>query len=123
MGAGILEAAMEDTLYSFENRQKAVRRKHTRMAKGYVTKLNKHGVFVHEPDHKASGYVMRKLLIVLMGLLTFKSFVLFWLGSEIYQGKVDALSAGTAVDRAGAFLMQIDPISAQFAQVFALFAA
>ncbi|PYG28616.1 hypothetical protein [Pelagimonas varians] len=114
---------MEDTLYSFENRQKAVRRKHTRMAKGYVTKLNKHGVFVQEPDHKASGYVMRKLMIALVGLLTFKSFVLYWLGSDVYQGKVDALNTGTAIDKAGAFLMQIDPLSAQIAQLFKFFTA
>lgn len=108
---------MEDTLNSFENRQKAVRRKHTRMAKGYVTKLNKHGVFIQQPDHKARSYVVRKLVLVMAGLFIFKSFVLFWLGAEVYQSKLDALGSGTGVEKAGAFLMQIDSITAQFASL------
>lgn len=113
---------MEDTLQSFDNRQKAVRRKHTRMAKGYVTKLRKDGVFVQTPDSKSGNYALRLLVIALVALFTFKSFVLYWLGTEVYQGHVDALAAGTASEKIGAFLMQIDPITAKIAEVLSPFA-
>lgn len=106
---------MEDTLSSFDNRQKAVRRKHTRMAKGYVTKLNRHGVFIQQPDNKSKSFVLRKMVLLSVGLFAFKSLVLISLGTEVYQSKVDALGTGTSLEKAGAYVMQIDPVTAQIA--------
>ena len=114
---------MDNTLQSFESRQRAVRRKHTRMAQGYVTKLGEDGVFLQVADKKSGIYCLRILVMFLVGFLLFKGFVLYWLGAEIYQGHVDVLSAGTTVEKVGAFVMQIDPISAQIAALLMPFAS
>lgn len=113
---------MEDTLHRFEIRQQALRRKHMRMAKGYVTKLTKDGLFVHQPDKKAGRRGLRLLISAVVGLLLFKSFVLYWLGTDTYQGHVNTLASGTSFEKIGAFLMQIDPITSKLAELAQPFA-
>lgn len=114
---------MDESLQAFDIRQKAVRKKHTRMARGYVNKQTKDGRFVQVPDNKVGNYALRFLVMAIVGLFTFKSFVLYWLGRDVYQGHLDALAAGTTSDRVGAFLMQIDPITAKIAEVMSPFVA
>ena len=114
---------MVDTLHSFENRQKAVRRKHTRMAKGYVTKLRQDGLFVQTTDKKIGSYLLRMVMGLIMAVFAFKSFVLYWIGTVGYQGHVDALADGTVVERAGAAVMQIDPISSAIATFLTMIAS
>jgi hypothetical protein len=107
---------MEDTLLDFQKRQEALYRKHARLAKGYTTRLDKKsGTIVHVPDSKMGAYGLKTLLFLLPGFLVFKAFVLAWLGSETYLSHVQELATGSSYEQAGAWLMQVDPITAKLA--------
>ena len=107
---------MENTLEEFRKRQHAITRKHTRMARGYVNKLDKtSGVIVQQPDSKTGGVGLGILLKLAAGLMVLKVLTLSWLGTEVYEGHVAELRAGSSIEQAGAFVMQIDPVSARAA--------
>ncbi|KUF09240.1 hypothetical protein [Pseudoponticoccus marisrubri] len=110
---------MDDALRNFQKRQQAVHRKHLRMARGYVTKLDRTGVFVQTPDNKAAGFGLRTLLLVVLAFALFKIGVLAYLGEEVYAGHVEALRAGSVFEQAGAWLMQADPVTRAAASLVA----
>ncbi|CUH78713.1 hypothetical protein [Tropicibacter naphthalenivorans] len=113
---------MENTLQDFRKRQEAVHRKHSRMAKGYVNKLDKTtGVIVQQPDSKTGGIGLRVLVFLGLFFMAFKGFVLAWLGEEAFLGHVAELQTGSTVEQAGAWLMQIDPVTARIAEVITPF--
>lgn len=122
VGAGFFnEAAMQDALSSYHRRQESVRRKHARMAHGYVTKLDKRtGNFVQVPDKKTSRVSLKIILWTAVLFVGFKVLLLTGLGAEAYNGHVASLSQGTAYERAGAWFMQIDPITAQLSSIVSL---
>jgi hypothetical protein len=122
VGAGFLEAAVEDTLRDFDKRQKEIRGKHIRLAKGYETKLDGNGVFLHVPNNKAgrrSG--LRLLLTGAAVVFGFKVLTLSWLGTEAYAAHLTSLAQGTPLEKAGAWIMQIDPVTAKTAEMVAPF--
>ncbi|MFZ7091580.1 hypothetical protein [Primorskyibacter sp. 2E233] len=102
---------MDSTLQSFDKRQKALRRKHKRMAHGYVNKLDKNGLITQRPDSKASGFGLRFLVLAVIGFMIFKAFLLGGLGQEKYLAHVSQLQSGSGFEQAGAMLMQIDPVT------------
>ncbi len=55
--------------------------------------------------------LLRPALTVLLVIVVFKGFLLASIGPADYLAKVDALSTGNAVERAGGFVMAIDPLS------------
>lgn len=63
---------MESALKSFERRQRAVAQKHRKLAQGYVTKINRNGVFEHRPIRRISPVRLRGLLLTILGFLVFK---------------------------------------------------
>jgi hypothetical protein len=108
---------MEDALARFAKRQAALRRKHTRLARGYVTRLDRNGTFVQVPDSKSRGIALRGLLWSGVVFMAFKVFLLTGLGPEAYQSHLYTLEQGSAFERAGRWLMQIDPVTASLAQL------
>lgn len=100
---------MEDALRKFEKRNKALQTRHRQLAQGYVTKLGRNGVIQHAPLRKLPGLSLPMVLMLLVGFLAFKSFLFVSLGDLEYQARVDVLSAGTVFERAGAWLMQVEP--------------
>jgi hypothetical protein len=111
---------MENSLLEFEKRQQAVYRKHARMAQGYVNRFDKDScIIVQEPDNKASGHAFKALMLVIPGFILFKAFVLAWLGTDAYQSHVVDLAHGSSFEQAGAWFMQVDPLSMKLAQFLA----
>ncbi len=108
---------MEDALNSFYKRQNRVQKKHDRMAKGYVTKLDKNGVFVQVPDKKAGAFGLRMMFLSALVFMGFKAMLLTGLGTEAYQGHVDTLNQASSYEQVGAWFMQIDPITAKIAEI------
>lgn len=107
---------MDSTLLTFEKRQRALRRKHKRMAQGYVNKLDrKSGLIVQRPDSKVGGFVVRMLLLIAMAFMGFKVFLMAGLGEEAYLAHVQGLQGGSAMEQGAAVIMQIDPVSAYLA--------
>lgn len=54
---------------------------------------------------------VRAAMIIAAVLLTFKGFLLYQLGFGVYTAKVAAMAQGDTMDRAGAWLMQIEPVT------------
>ena len=110
---------MDDTYKDFYRRQHRLSRKHRRLAEGYVTRVNKAGVIEHQPTPRAGSALARILILGILAVLGFKTLVLSWLGAEAYGQKLAALDAGSAVERAGAWIMQIDPVTLKLAEIVA----
>ncbi|MDA7426270.1 hypothetical protein [Thalassococcus lentus] len=112
---------MDRALRDFDKRQKAIRRKHTRMAKGYRNKMNANGVIMQKPDSKIGGYLSRILFLAVLAFMAFKVLLLTGIGEELYMERVSVLQLGNTYERAGAWLMQIDPVTAWLSQQAAAF--
>ncbi|MDJ0822438.1 MAG: hypothetical protein QNJ09_11620 [Paracoccaceae bacterium] len=113
---------MDETIRDFQKRERAVRRKHQRMARGYVTKLGKDGLIEQRPDNKSGGIFTRLLLVTAIAFMAFKCLMLAALGEADYLERVALLEAGNRMEQIGAWLMQIDPVTAWAApQITALF--
>lgn len=112
---------MEDSLSSYQRRQAAVRRKHERMAQGYVTKLDKKtGTYVQVPDSKAPGFSLRLIIIAALVFTGFKVVLLTGLGAEDYGTHVSSLAEGSTYEKVGAWFMQVDPVTAQISDFVSL---
>ncbi|MFW2541282.1 hypothetical protein ACN2XU_01475 [Primorskyibacter sp. 2E107] len=109
---------MDSTLQNFEKRQKALRRKHKRMAQGYVNKLDREsGLIVQKPDSKSGGFAIRLLFLIVLAFMAFKIFLLAGLGEQKYLSHIQSLSTGSVVEQAGAWLMRIDPVTDRLAPI------
>lgn len=106
---------MEDALFRFEKRCHTVRRNHRRLARGYTTKLDRSGVIRHEPDTARGDAPLRVLTVMLVGVLGLKAFLIAGLGPEAYAEKHAQLAKGSEVDRAGAIILQMGPVSTRAA--------
>jgi hypothetical protein len=107
---------MIDAQRNFYKRERSLRRKHKRMARGYVTKLDKNGVIVQKPDNKVKGFGARMLVLLATCFVVFKAFILANLGSEEYLARLAGLQTGETYQQVGAWLMQIDPVTGFIAQ-------
>ncbi|MCZ4354266.1 hypothetical protein O4H61_17255 [Roseovarius aestuarii] len=99
----------------FAARLKKVNRKHTRMARGYDAKVGRDGLIVFRPKRRKAGMPIRGLMLAGAALLGFKALAIVQLGAGGYDARVEALQNGTAVEQAGAFVMQPDPVSTAIA--------
>ena len=95
----------------FDQRVHRLNKKHAKLSRGYRATMRKDGLVVMKPQRVKSAVPAKLLLICLVGLFAFKVFLLTSLGASAYQYRVDNLSQGTAVEKAGAWVMQIDPVS------------
>ncbi|QFS81604.1 hypothetical protein FIU97_01980 [Roseivivax sp. THAF40] len=102
---------METVRRNFLRRQRGIRKKHRKMAAGYVTTVNKAGVIEHHPRKSVSGFSVRPFVILALVFTAFKISVIVKLGEAEYLKRLEALGAGDTVDVIGAFVMQIDPVT------------
>lgn len=102
---------MENALRNFEKRHRAVTKRHRQMAQGYVTKLGRNGVIEHHPRRNLPGFSPRSIVLTALGFFTFKGFLLHSMGETEYVARVGLLSDGSMLEKAGAFVMQIDPVT------------
>ena len=77
------------------------------------------GHVVVQQDRPVRRRALRTLLYCVVALLAFKTLVLAFSGTVAYQERIDGLRDGAMVEQAGAFLMQIDPISSFLADKLA----
>lgn len=112
---------MDDGLRTFSKRHRSVQRKHRRLAQGYVTKLGTNGIIVHKPRRDFSGLLTAPALIAVFSFFAFKVMLLANLGPEAYEAHLEALATGNGVEKAGAILMSIDPVTERLTELVALF--
>lgn len=102
---------MSDAMTNFRKRENALRRKHMRMAQGFTTKMDRSGLIVQVPDNKLSGFGLRLIFRLVLFFMALKVLTLAWLGQEAYLDHLTTLSQGSAYEKAGAWIMQIDPVT------------
>ncbi|MHA6326060.1 hypothetical protein [Roseivivax sp. CAU 1753] len=110
---------MEIAQKDFLKRQKSIKKKHRRLADGYVTRVNKVGVIEHRPRRSVGRTTLMPIVLLGVLFLGFKVMLLTYLGEEQYLSHVDALTSGGLVEQIGARVMQIDPATARMTELVA----
>ncbi|MDX5402302.1 MAG: hypothetical protein LPK02_09005 [Rhodobacterales bacterium] len=107
---------MSDAFYDFDNRLRRIQKSRVKLAKGYVSVVGDDGLIVVKPQRRRAGFHLRALAFVIIGFMGFKILILAALGQGVYEERVDTLREGSTVERAGAWVMQPDPLSVMAAQ-------
>lgn len=101
---------------SFDKRMRRIDRSYRRMrAHGYSVYVGTDGLIKRRPKAAPVRIPMSLVLVVLVGFFLFKGMVIGQLGAEAYADRVAELAGGTMFERAGAWAMQVDPVSEFFA--------
>jgi len=106
---------MSDTFSDFDNRLRRISKSRVKLAKGYVSVVGDDGLIIVKPRRKRIQLPIRGALLLFVGFLGFKAMVLVSLGQPVYMDRVETLHNGTTIERAGAWVMQADPLTVMVA--------
>ncbi|SMR70768.1 hypothetical protein SAMN04488030_0380 [Aliiroseovarius halocynthiae] len=102
------EAQVKD----FEKRIRQIDRRHNKIARGYVQLVERDGLLVPKTKMlKKRSFPLRAILIAVVGFAVFKGVLVSQVGLTSYEARLESLTEGGMVERAGAWLMQVDPFS------------
>jgi len=102
----------------FQDRLRSVTRKHAAMANGFTTHVRGDGLIVVKPKRrKRRGLSARGTVWFILGIIAFKSFMLASVGEANYADRLAKLSEGTILEQIGSWVMRVDPVTAQLANV------
>lgn len=107
---------MSDTYAEFQMRRKGIERKHSALAKGYSAKIGKDGLITLVPRRSRSLLTARMIVGAVICFMVFKSVTLALIGPPTYEERIASLAGGTTYEKAAAWVMQIDPVSATAAE-------
>lgn len=95
----------------FESRLSLMVKKHRALANGYTARIREDGLIVVEPKAPRRHIPARSIVYAFLGFVGFKTLMLVMMGEATYSNRVALLADGTAVERVGSLLMQIDPVT------------
>lgn len=95
----------------FERRMRRINRRHSKLSQGYVTAVNSDGLVVAKPQRRSARGTLRGVALIVIVVMLFKGFLHAQLGAQAYEERVEALAAGTMIEKAGAFAMAADPVT------------
>lgn len=110
---------MAEAQIEFATRLKAIDRKHSRMERGFSTKVSRDGLLIAVPKPRrgvGSFGPLKFIIIVALGFIAFKAFALASFGPATYNIRLAKLEAGTIVEQIGAKALAIDPLTAAIAE-------
>lgn len=107
---------MDEGQLLFDQRLQRIGKKHRAISRGYLPRMRSDGLIVLKPKRAQAPISSRSVALFLGAFFVFKGFLVVNLGEQTYQDRVTQLQEGTVVEQAGAFLMQIDPLSRLIAQ-------
>lgn len=96
---------------SFDKRLVRVEKTRLRKGDGYVPVVGPDGLVVVRKRRGGFNIPLRGMLYLLAGFILFKSIALAQFGNSGYEERLDILRQGTAVEQAGAFILQPDRAS------------
>jgi hypothetical protein len=102
---------MSDGYSGFQNRLRRIDRRHVRLAQGYESRVGKDGLIVFRPKRRSRGFPLRGIVLLGLGFCVFKGVILAHTGETLYEQRLAALGSGTYVEQAGAWVMQVDPVT------------
>jgi hypothetical protein len=107
-----LESVMATQHDQFESRLSLMVKKHRALANGYTARIREDGLIVVEPKAPRRHILpARSVVYAFLGFVGFKTLMLVMMGEATYSDRVALLADGTAVERVGSWLMQIDPVT------------
>ena len=107
---------MVDARQQFGTRVKSLESKNVKLARGYYTTIRADGLVVARPARRGLR-LPTKLLVALVALFVcFKGFVLATIGPTAYDSRLDSLAQGTVIEQAGAWVLQVDPVTQTLAR-------
>jgi hypothetical protein len=118
---------MKDGFAHFDRRLARLDEKKAALDEGHRLEVDSNGLMKLTPTgvrrRKIGRMIpLRALMIMAFVLLTFKGFLLYTLGFGVYGAKLAAMQAGDAMDRIGAYLMRIDPVTILVYDIIRFFA-
>lgn len=108
---------MVETKDHFTKRLNFLGQKHASMTQGYTTQMRKDGLIIVQPVRQRRNFPIRALVMVLAGFFFLKAFMLAAVGPITYNERLATLQKGTVIERGGAWLMGIDPITGGLASM------
>ena len=104
---------------NFDERLNAIGLKHAAMARGYTTEIRSDGLTIVKPYVRRRGFSIpfAGIAMLLAGILFFKAFILSAVWPDFYDECVAKLGEGTFVEKGGAWVMQVEPVTEHFATV------
>ncbi len=103
----------------FTERLRRIDRSHRKLSRGYEPSVNHDGLIVPVPRRRSVRIPYGGLALIVLAVLGFKGATHAVLGADAYDARIARLAEGSAVERAGAWMMQPDTatlgISAQIA--------
>ena len=107
-------------LLSFDRRVRQLGRKHSRIsANGYAVRLRPDGLVTVVPRRRTPRFPLGAVLGVLAVAFAFKAVLLASMGTASYELKLSDLASGGLAERAGAWVLQPDPLSLALARPLA----
>ncbi|MEL6806931.1 MAG: hypothetical protein AAFO97_04045 [Pseudomonadota bacterium] len=107
---------MRDSQADFNKRLSVLGRKHQAMSRGFTTVMRSDGLIVVRPNRALRrGFPIKGLLALVLGFFVFKAIMVSSLSEITYNERVAKLKQGGAFEQGGAWLMQIDPVTAYLA--------
>lgn len=101
---------MEASL-KFDKRVRTIARKNRRIARGHTTYIDSMGIVRKKSVKRGPHIPFRGLFTIALGFCLFKAVVLASAGSKVYDTRLDGMLGGTAFEQAGAWALQIDPVT------------
>ena len=108
---------MVETAQTFQKRTRQLSRRHSKMgANGVRMRMGRDGLVSLEPRRRAPRFPLKGFIIFFAAALTYKAVVLAWFGEQLYNDRLAELAGGTAIENAGAWVLQIDPVTQAMAE-------
>jgi len=95
----------------FEKRIRRINKRHRKLARGYVAEVNGDGLIVVRPQRRTARFPWKGVALMFVALFAFKGILHAQLGAATFDERVGKLGNGTVVEKAGAWVMQADPVT------------
>lgn len=96
----------------FQKRVRQIDRRHNKIARGYVRLVERDGLLIPKTKIlKRRRFPLRVIVLSVIGFIVFKGILVSQVGLSSYETRLETLTAGSMVERAGAWLMQVDPLT------------
>lgn len=106
---------MNEGQQEFHKRLGRLVRKHEALSRGYVTGMRPDGLIVARPCAARPWISGRAVLLLLVAFFVLKSLLLAGMDMSAYNKCIANMRDGTVLEKAGALVMQPDPLSQMIA--------